>query len=312
MSPILILLYHHVAPFSQVHERVDRKLFVASEDFQNQIAFLKRNFNCISLETALMGLRGDMAMNHPSVVLSFDDGHKDNYSYAFPIAMENACPLIIYLCVRWLTTEPWLWRLDIVDLIHSIPEICFDYEDNHYRLATTNPRLRQETYQSLARMFVHRTKAEQLGLLQQIMISSGRKMRMRPEAFLSWDEIAEMDRQDIITFGSHTMNHPLLASVDEQSLEFELFESKRILEERLGHEVADLAYPYGGSNAAGQREHEAAKNAGYQSSITTLPGLCGAAWHQSPFGMPRVSVDGRWGQAEFESQVKTWMQTEDL
>ncbi len=59
---------------------------------------------------------------------------------------------------------------------------------------------------------------------------------------LNWDQILEM-RKSGIMFGSHTMSHRNLTRIDVQGLEYELFESKRILEKYLG-EVDTISYPF--------------------------------------------------------------------
>lgn len=62
---------------------------------------------------------------------------------------------------------------------------------------------------------------------------------------LTWDQLREMDRSGYVEVGSHTLTHPRLATLDEGSVHHQLKESKRILEQELGHEIRYLVYPYG-------------------------------------------------------------------
>ena len=65
----------------------------------------------------------------------------------------------------------------------------------------------------------------------------------RPER-LHAEHLVEM-RQNQVRYGSHTFHHYDLVSLDPDVLDFELVESKRVLEEILGEEIDSLAYPSG-------------------------------------------------------------------
>ena len=61
---------------------------------------------------------------------------------------------------------------------------------------------------------------------------------------LDWTTI-EKFRQYGISYGSHTMSHRNLVTLDNDSLRYELEESRRILTHRLGISFCALAYPFG-------------------------------------------------------------------
>lgn len=61
---------------------------------------------------------------------------------------------------------------------------------------------------------------------------------------LDWEQIREM--QDAgIAFGSHTLSHPRLSTLDREAARAEIEGAKAVLEERLGAPVDTFAYPYG-------------------------------------------------------------------
>lgn len=76
---------------------------------------------------------------------------------------------------------------------------------------------------------------------------------------LSWDKIYEMKDWGI-EFGSHTMNHRNLARMSEQEVEYEVFESRRILQQELG-ECRSISYPFNRVNPIVVR---AVSKAGYE------------------------------------------------
>jgi peptidoglycan/xylan/chitin deacetylase (PgdA/CDA1 family) len=70
-------------------------------------------------------------------------------------------------------------------------------------------------------------------------------------SLLAWPEIRRIDG-DLISFGSHTLNHPRLDQVHDRALQDEICTSKQILEDQLGHAVHSFCYPYGRISAAAE------------------------------------------------------------
>jgi peptidoglycan/xylan/chitin deacetylase (PgdA/CDA1 family) len=85
---------------------------------------------------------------------------------------------------------------------------------------------------------------------------------------LSWAMIEEMGRHGVV-FGSHSASHADLTHLARGALREEVTRSKRTLEDRLGHAVTQLAFPYGAFN---RRVWTAALEAGYTHLFTTQLG----------------------------------------
>jgi len=91
-------------------------------------------------------------------------------------------------------------------------------------------------------------------------------------SFMTWSQVIQADRMGF-TMAAHTMHHVALAGTRTSNALWEMSESKRQLEEMLGHPVIEFAYPYGSFNwyLAGR-----ARAMGFESAASTMPG----AWHQ--------------------------------
>ena len=61
---------------------------------------------------------------------------------------------------------------------------------------------------------------------------------------LNWDEIRQLEAMGW-HIGAHSATHRRLAELDEEAQREEIFASKRLLEDALGHAVAAFAYPFG-------------------------------------------------------------------
>lgn len=80
---------------------------------------------------------------------------------------------------------------------------------------------------------------------------------------MTWNQIRELDRAGMV-IGSHTLEHPPLSKLNDIQLMDELVNSKKKIEEELGHAIEYLAYPGGDYN-----EHviEKTKEAGYRAAM---------------------------------------------
>jgi len=65
-----------------------------------------------------------------------------------------------------------------------------------------------------------------------------------PRPLMGWDEIEDLSRQGV-HFGSHTISHPNLNSLNSIDLLDEILQSKKDLEAKLGMPILHFAPPYG-------------------------------------------------------------------
>jgi peptidoglycan/xylan/chitin deacetylase (PgdA/CDA1 family) len=95
----------------------------------------------------------------------------------------------------------------------------------------------------------------------------------RPDR-LQWEEIREMRDSGYIAFGSHCLGpEPLVNLKTSSEREWEIFESKKILEEKLGISVPVFSYPEGRFTP---EIKEMVRKAGYKGAVATNPGKSSA------------------------------------
>jgi peptidoglycan/xylan/chitin deacetylase (PgdA/CDA1 family) len=63
-------------------------------------------------------------------------------------------------------------------------------------------------------------------------------------ATMNWDELCSLS-PDLITIGSHTVNHPILTKLTHEEMHYEIRESRQWLERRLNKPVEFFCYPNG-------------------------------------------------------------------
>jgi peptidoglycan/xylan/chitin deacetylase (PgdA/CDA1 family) len=70
-----------------------------------------------------------------------------------------------------------------------------------------------------------------------------RKLNLRGKEHLGWKDIKELHKVGV-AFGSHTVSHPHLKSLDKSKIEHEVKESKVIIEDEIGKSVESFSYPF--------------------------------------------------------------------
>ncbi|NEO82806.1 MAG: polysaccharide deacetylase family protein [Spirulina sp. SIO3F2] len=83
---------------------------------------------------------------------------------------------------------------------------------------------------------------------------------------VTWEQLEKMARDPLVTIVSHGINHPPdLRELEDEPLYIEIFESKRILEERLGIPINYFTYPVGHSD---ERVEALVAEAGYHAALS--------------------------------------------
>jgi peptidoglycan/xylan/chitin deacetylase (PgdA/CDA1 family) len=285
--PLLISInYHRIGDASAA--AYDSDLFSATQDqFDEQMAFLQKRFDIVTLEEAIAIVDGAAPLGRCCILVTFDDGYRDNYELAFPVLRARRVPAVFFLPTSFVGTSRLPWWDEIAYLIKQSRR-----RDREAAASTAEAiRMYKELRPSEADVF-----------LDQLAETSGvNRLRQAPaRLFLNWDEAAEMLRAGM-AIGSHAHSHNILSRLSEQDQFNELMESRRILEERLGHTVTSLAYPVGTADAFNAASREAARQAGYRIAFSYFggfnrPGAC------DRFNICRVGI-GPSSRARFEMQT---------
>jgi peptidoglycan/xylan/chitin deacetylase (PgdA/CDA1 family) len=88
---------------------------------------------------------------------------------------------------------------------------------------------------------------------------------------LNWDEIREMAAGNV-TFGAHTVTHPILTRISVSHVIAEIINSKMRIEEKLGRRIFSFAYPNGQPGDYDRKVIGIVKDAGFSCAVTTIWG----------------------------------------
>ena len=242
------------------------------ESFKAQMRFLREHYRIASMEEVCGELRSD-SISAPGIAITFDDGYRSVYTTAFPILREYNIPATVYLTLETVETGQVAWYDCVFLAMSMVPsgKLCFDLEGPwHFELNSPQQRLHAALeVVAFLRSLPNSRRRELFALFERKMDLSASAISGR---ILTWEQIHTMSRAGI-SFGSHTLTHPVVSQLSQAELAAELSDSKRLLEERIGSPVLDFAFPFGKVSDCSDAALEMLSHCGYRSAVTTIPGV---------------------------------------
>lgn len=254
---------------------------LTTKQLSDTLTVLAKYYQFISLPEATEMLAGIRPLVPNSLVLTFDDGYRNNLTFALPILRQFNAPATIFLSTGNVTEQTPLWfdRLDYAVQAmnnasistHGIPELDeIDFSNREALTRTFLTFLRREAWAYTSDTIMRSTIANLTERLEQ-RSGHGLAEIIANDPFtglLTWDEVRQTAAE--IHFGSHCIDHPRLTLISPDLARQELINSQRTIEHYTGAPCTCLAYPYGSFNS---KIMSLAEDCGYTSAVTTTSGL---------------------------------------
>lgn len=104
----VVLTYHRVSD-----DLNNPHITVSTCNFERQVSYLINNFKVISIDELLNCQRKKIQLDSDVVAVTFDDGYKDNYTYAYPILMKHNAPAAVFVSGSFIDSSHGLSMEDI-------------------------------------------------------------------------------------------------------------------------------------------------------------------------------------------------------
>jgi peptidoglycan/xylan/chitin deacetylase (PgdA/CDA1 family) len=295
---LLVLNYHRIGEIAG--NQLDDATFSATADrLREQVRYLKRWFAVPSVDEVLDSLdRG--SFSNPTVLITFDDGYRDNYELAFPILRELGVPACFFVVTGLLDAPTLPWWDRVAYTIKMMDGLTFEISyPEHLTIDLREVSRASATWRVLrackeARSFDEPRFADELAMRTGVSVDA-RSLARR--LFMSWESVREMARGGM-TIGSHTVTHSVLASLSESAQRRELRDSRDRIAEAVGLPPGMLAYPVGGPRSFTRVTRQLAREAGYRAAFS-YGGVTNAPWPLDPLSIPRTAVEYSHTRAQF-------------
>lgn len=305
---ILILAYHRVNDFE--NDVLD--MAISPNTFEEQIKYLQRHYHILSLDEAVKILKESDKIPEKAVVLTFDDGYKDNFDLAFPIVKKYHIPITVFVSVGDVESSKPFWWDQIINSVYDTNKIGINLNSfglGEFKLRTkAEKRVAVHTIINKLKEFVPSKREKVIKHFEQLLQTNSSSSN--GSHAMKWTEIEQLQRHGI-TIGSHGLSHTILSRLNNSIAEFEICESKEILEKRLHSEIQYFAYPNGRPEDLNDRIIKTLKKAGYTAACTWIHGYNDSDNIDSFFKLKRVAVSkdictgifGKFSKSLFETEL---------
>jgi peptidoglycan/xylan/chitin deacetylase (PgdA/CDA1 family) len=272
-ASLIILNYHRIGDATSTP--YDSGTFSATTtEFEWQVQFLKRHYRILTLPEALDVVHQRARLSDPAILLTFDDGYRDNYDEAFTVLRRHGVSATFFLPTAFVGTGLLPWWDVIAYLIKnaSTETVALEYPvPAKFHLGSGNAG---EVVMQVLRLFKHPAMTNPERFLSDVETACGtaRPGNAAERCFLDWDEAREMQAAGMC-FGSHTHTHPILGRLTGSAQVDEFVISREILERELGGKIESLAYPVGQRDSISEETSTALKLAGYSSGFSFYSGI---------------------------------------
>lgn len=260
---------------------------ISSQDFERHLKFYKKHFQIYWASEAvdLKNNNFNTASNKPPLILTFDDGLKNNFSKAAPILKKYNVKGTFYLVSGLLTGKAMLWnheircRLELLSM-RELKSLSID-------IPNLNKSSADEIKYCIER-YVHAMKSwdkpDQISFLKKLRIfvptPNYTEFMINEFSIMSIDNAKALP--SCIEIGSHGETHALLDTVSLADANNEVCRSKINLEKTLGKKIQTFCYPNGNFTA----DIIEIVKAEYESAVTVVDGFVLAK--DSPMEFKRI------------------------
>src|SRR5215468_1981350 len=243
----------------------------------------------------------------PKVVVTLDDGYRDNLTNALPIAESKGVPITVFVTSGILGNHNGFWWDRLGTLLRSRPphvrEIDLPVGGRIVRLPLGSSGIRADLDSVRRHLLPLRvTEIERVldAVSEQWQVSSAPP----PDAATPTPEnLLQLAASDAVTIGAHTVDHVRLRDRPAREQQDTISGSKKELEQSIGRAVSHFAYPFGRRDDFDDRSVDAVRSAAFDTACTTIPGTARSS--TAPYRLPRRLVMD-WGRLRFRAQLQRW------
>lgn len=293
----VIFTLHHCRPARREAFQPNRLLEVTPEFLEAAIGRIRKaGLEIVSLDEMHRRLASGEHGTKRFACITFDDAYKDVAEFAWPVLKRLNVPFAIYVPTSFPdhTGEMWWLALERVIARNNSISLATENDIRHFVCGTSAEK--HETWKQVYWWVRQRSsEAEIRKVVKELASRYGVDMAsMCAELCMDWKELAQIAADPLVTIGAHTVSHSMLSKLPADAAFSEMVHSADIIEGALGARPKHFAYPVGQHDAAGRREFELAKKAGFLTAVTTRPGVLFPEHAEVPMALPRVSLNGEY------------------
>ena len=277
---VTILTVHGVMDTEEPVSWVPLRPQLSRQVLEKNLRCLSRYYHFVSLQDAVAMLTGKVPVQPYSLVLTFDDGYRNNLKHALPILRRYQAPATFFVTTGNIEQRRPFWfdRLDYVLQCADIDGRSIEIGNTPIHFHSKDRHLLRESYRELRE--AAKAMSQDLEMQRELEAfaeslerNSGHRLADIWEeddwsAVLNWSDVRTAISQSV-TIGSHTVDHIRLGLVEGDVARHQLMRSKEMIEAQTGLPCRYFCYPNGSTTPA---VAELVRECGYDAAVTAEEG----------------------------------------
>ncbi|MGA7704337.1 MAG: polysaccharide deacetylase family protein [Solirubrobacteraceae bacterium] len=298
---VLVLNYHRIGDHAA--QPWDRTLWSASgEALDAQLEVLAREAEVIGpdeVESAMLG-----GQRGRRVLLTFDDGYRDNYEVAYPLLRRHGLTATFFLATGFIDRPRVAWWDELAWMVRRARADALRADEWLPEELALSEAASQKTIATLVARYKSLPNDRAQTFLDHVATGTGSGRCNGDEAetlWMTWEMAREM-RDGGMSIGGHTVTHPVLSQLPRQAQEQEIAQCASRLARKLAEPMRWFAYPVGGPGTFTQDTQRILSEHGVQLAFSFYGGFAGfSRWN--PMNVPRVHVGRDSGPERLRAMV---------
>jgi peptidoglycan/xylan/chitin deacetylase (PgdA/CDA1 family) len=269
----------HVTIF-MLHRFAVPDLGVAGLDpgaLRRNLAFLrKQRYQLLSLTDLFRSMREGRPLKR-AVAFTIDDGYFDHAQVAAPIFAEFDCPLTCFVTTGFLDRKVWFWWDRLAYIFERTREQALTARigNQKFQYQWDSDAARARAWWNLNLRCQDASENLRLECIQRLSQDTGVELpAAAPARFapMSWEDARRLESRGV-SFGPHTVTHPVLGTTSAEQAEWEITESWARLSANVSRPVPIFCYPNGRSQDIGDREVSTVRSLGLWGGVMAEAGV---------------------------------------
>jgi len=218
------ILFHHRVELGPGEPDALGRLPLTAEKFDRQLRHLGRFWRVIRLEEAADLLVSGRPLPSNTVIITLDDGYRDNLTVALPRLQKHKLPATVFVVSGAIDGQPlWFDQVDRWFRETTVPSLRFGMIEKE--LSLRSPAGRHEAagrVLAALKTLGGDELAEALAELRNNLGITTPDCQAGDRAMMSWEEVRRLAASELITLGAHTVTHPILTYLGRDQVREEI------------------------------------------------------------------------------------------
>jgi peptidoglycan/xylan/chitin deacetylase (PgdA/CDA1 family) len=290
---LTVLCYHRVQRSDDIRFQGFKPTISASqENFAKQMDYVRAHFNPISLHDLVGWVEDERQIPARPILVTFDDGYRDNAEVAWPIMRDRGIPAVIFLATDYIGTgRPFMWDFAAYCIAQTHKEHATVPLIGSTSLVTGPEQdAAVIAWVDAVKRLPGSARNNAMDELAAALDAPPPPQDMFRRLYLDWSDVHALARQGV-EFGGHTCTHPILTQLPLEEAIREISDSIKRIAADLDLPPLGFAYPNGSARDYSRDHEQAVRQSGVPVAFSLEPGpVLLSRVREKRMAIPRVYI----------------------